>query len=440
MQTFLSRLSQLLRGVSTVLIALVLALIVWLIAVDEENPFERRDFATPLPIVVRGLGEDLQPLQDLSKATATLNLRAPRRTWENVSADDFDLYIDLTNLGPNVHEVEVKADILNPDVTIMEINPSRLRVQLEPVISKEVAVQVTIMDSAAVGYDEQTPVSVPPTVTIKGPATQVNQVTFAVAQIYLREARSRVEESIRVTPRNSQNQPTERVTVEPAAVQVTVPIVQREGRRSVTVLVVPEGQPANGYSMSGVQVDPPTIVLLGSPDTLSNLPGFVTTTAFSIQGVTEDVKERLALQLPENVSSEVDSVTVTVSITPIEGKTTVTRSPIFRGLGDGLTASVSPETADVFLSGPLPRLDALSPDDVRVVLDLNGLSPGSHVIEPIVIAPEGVISQGTLPQVIEVVIQAPPTPTPDATTVAESTVEPRNLPEAGSTPTAPKSE
>ena len=421
-----SRVTRFFSSISTILMALILAVIVWLVAVEQENPYERGVFPTTLPLQVRGqLPGNLQTLQDLGKTSLTVTIGAPKLTWETLSASDFSVYIDLDGLKAGENDLDVQVVPLNPEVDILDTQPRRLRVQVEPVISKIVPIQITIMDSPAVGYDELPAIASPAFITVTGPAVQVNQVTFGVAEVYLRDARSRVESNEAASPRNSQNQPVDRVTVEPAKVTVVVPIVQRAGRRSVAVVVEPDGQPADGFSVTNIQVEPATVVLLGSSDTLNNLPGFVLTTPLSISGAVETVVERLILNLPENVTAETASVVVTVTITPVEATRTIQRQPVIQGLDDGLSASVSLESVDVFLSGPVNRLENLSPDEVRVSLDASGLAPGSHVLEVQVITPEGIQVQGINPQVVEVVISgvaappaganatpAVPTPTP----------------------------
>ncbi len=416
-------------SISTILMALILAVIVWLVAVEQENPYDRGVFPTTIPLQVRGqLAENLQTLQDLGKTSVTLTIGAPKLTWETLSASDFSVYIDLDGLAAGENDVDVQVTSLNPEVDILDRQPKRLRIQVEPVITKTVPIQVTIMDSPAVGYDEQPPLVMPAFITVTGPAVQVNQVTFGVAEVYLREARSRVESSETVSPRNSQNQPVDRVTVEPAKAAVVVPIVQRAGRRTVAVVVEPDGQPADGYSVTNIQVEPATVVLLGSSDTLNNLPGFVQTTPLSIAGAVETVVERLVLNLPENVTAETASVVVTVTITPVEATRTIKRQPVIQGLDDGLNASVSLETVDVFLSGPVNRLENLSPDEVRVSLDASGLAPGSHVLEVQVITPEGIRVQGINPQVVELVISGTVPPPVDASSTPGSPPPPGQTP------------
>ena len=107
---------------------------------------------------------------------------------------------------------------------------------------------------------------------------------------------------------------------------------------------------------------------------------------------------------------------VRVTVEPIQSSLTVELTPELQGLGPGLTATVSPETVEFILSGPLPLLEAMEDGDARLVLDLFQLSPGVHQVEPQLVVPEGVTAQSILSATMQVeVFTAPiltPTPTP----------------------------
>jgi hypothetical protein len=62
---------------------------------------------------------------------------------------------------------------------------------------------------------------------------------------------------------------------------------------------------------------------------------------------------------------------------------------------------------DVILSGPLPALQELQPDDVQVILDLFGLGTGTHKVTPQVILPEGLGLEvkSIVPDIVEVTIE-----------------------------------
>ncbi|MBX2999518.1 MAG: hypothetical protein KF893_13460 [Caldilineaceae bacterium] len=396
---------------STLIMSILLALIVWFFAIDQENPLERLNFDQPIPIQVQGLADGNQTLQDLTRRTVFLTLRAPKRTLETVSVNDFNAYINLNNLSPGPHEVSIIVESVNPDIDVIDQQPRQLRVQIEPIATKVVPVQAELMDSPAFSYEAQPALTEPETVTISGPRTQVEQVTVAVAEIFLRGAKSQVERTQALSPRNAQNLVVDRVTVESQSARVIIPIVQRPGRKEVAVVVTVEGQPAPGYRLTSISSEPGTVILRGSPEALLDVGGFVETPVLNIENATATVRERLPLLLPENVSTLGEtSITAIVTISPIESSIPVSREPIIQGLDSNLRAIVSLTRIDVIVSGPLPRLDALRPEDVRVTLNLADLLPGSHTVVPTVVPPEGITVDGLIPQTVEVTIEAIPPP------------------------------
>ncbi len=392
--------------INTILLAVILGLIVWLLAINQQNPIQQGVFSERLPVTVRGLDEDLQTVQDLSRETVQVTIQAPRSSWENLEVDDFTAYLNLSGLGAGVHDVPVRVEVVDPQVEIVSVQREELRVQLDEVVTKTVPVRVDVMDSTAFGYDWQPPLVDPASVRVTGPETQVDQVVMAKAEVYLRNAKSQVERSQSVIPQNSQGQPVPRVTADPTVVRVVVPVEQWPGRKEVAVRVNLVGQPAAGYRLSSVRVNPSTVVLLGSAEALAAVPGFVETEPVSLASATGEIQQRLQLIVPENVTVlEGNTVDMIATITAIEGGTTVRQEPVIQGLGEGLTADVALDLVDVILSGPLPLLESLGPDDIFVMLDLTGLLPGNHVVTPRVVVPSGIRAEAVLPETVEVVIR-----------------------------------
>jgi YbbR domain-containing protein len=403
---------------STLALSLILALAVWLIAINQENPLVRADFQQRVPVTVRNLAPELQPLQDLSKETVQVMIQAPRSSWDNLDVGDFTAYIDLAGLSEGIYDVGVNVEVVDPRVRVQAVQRPELRVQLDPVVTKAVPVRVDIMDTPAYGYDWQPPILEPLTVTVTGPATQINQVASAKAEIFLRGAKSQVERTQAVLAQNAQGQPVPRIDMVPSNVHVIIPVEPWPGRKEVAVRVNLAGQPSAGYRLNTVRVNPPTVVLSGSADVLAEVPGYIETEPFSLAGAGGDIQRQLQLLVPEGVTVlDVGTVNVTASIAAIEGGTTVRQGPVVQGLANGLVARTALETVDVILGGPLPLLESLELDDIFVILDLTGLLPGNHIVTPRVVVPTGIRPQGVLPASVEVVITAAPTPTPDFTAV-----------------------
>lgn len=408
-----ARLRGYLGQLGSVLLAIALAIVIWLIAVSQENPVSTQDFPERIPVTVRGLDTQLQSVQDLGAETVRVTLRAPQSAWADLDAADLGATVDLSDYGSGTHDVPITAIVNDPRVTVLAVSPPSLRIQLDPVESKTLTVTAQVLDAPAFGYDAGAPVVTPPTITVQGPSTQVDLVTQIVAPVYLLNAKSQVERTVEARALNRQNQQVEGVELNTTFVHVVVPVEQWPGRKEVAVRINLVGQPAAGYRLSTVRAEPSTVVLQGQAEVLASVPGYIETEPLSIDGATSDVRQRLNLVVPEGVTVfDGGNVQAVVSITPIEGGTTVTVRPIVQGLGPNLEATVSPETVDVILSGPIPLLDSLNTDDMFVILDLSGLLPGTHVVTPRVVLPDGIRQEGVLPETVEVVISAP-TATPN---------------------------
>jgi len=91
---------------------------------------------------------------------------------------------------------------------------------------------------------------------------------------------------------------------------------------------------------------------------------------------------------------------------------TMTLRPAVQGLAPALQIdALSPETIDVILQGPLPRLKTLDSQNVVATLDLSALGVGVHDVTPVLLLPEGVTQQTLLPETVQVTIGLAPTPT-----------------------------
>ena len=420
------------------LAALGLALVIWLVAINEENPLITQDLQSSVPVTVLGLGENLAVVEDLSDEAVRLRLRAPRSSWQGIDPTDFRATLDLTGLGPGESTVPVRVVSRDPQVTIVDVQLPQITVSLDPLLRKEAPVQADIMDGTAFGYDWQPAILEPMTATISGPASQVQQVSRARAEVYLRNAKSQVERNETIVAVDAQNRPVAGVRVEPAITHVLVPVEQWPGRKEVAVRVKLAGRPADGYRLNSVKVEPSTVVLLGDSEALSQVPGYVETETLSLAGAASDVRQRLPLLLPAGITSfDGNTVIASAGVTAIEDGMTITQPLVQQGLSPGLTADSALREVDVILSGPVRSLSALNQDDIFVILDLTNLISGTHIVRPRVVLPGEFTLEGVIPETVEVVIrQQTESAEPDELALPALPLNAGATPEVGATPAA----
>ena len=420
------------KNIGTLLIALLLAVIVWVSAVVASDPNEEHILARSVPIEIIGQDPGLQIMSDVPR-NVTLVLRAPTSVWTQLNNDQTSVraWVDLSTLGPGVHEVPVQVQITPRLVRLIRQDPETLSITLDPIISQVFPVNLIIQGEPPIGYQAQPPILDPSEVTVTGPESLVSLVEQARIRVDISSATQTIITDETPLLLDEEGRIVGGLTVTPESVTVTQPITLLGGYRYVIIRPVSVGQVANGYRLTNIFVSPVgKIVFSTDPELVNNLPGYVETQPIDLTGKEDDFETLVELNLPSGISVIGDpKVLVQVSIAAIESSLAITIPVEMIGLAPGLGAIASPATVDVILTGPVPVLNALGPGDVRVVVDLTGYDVGTYQLIPVVnILPEQVEKVSMLPTTVEVTITIVPTPIYTATPVGNVT--------PGITPTA----
>ena len=401
---------KLLENLSLFALGLVLAVIVWITAVIEENPIEARVFPRPIAVEIVGLSDNMM-LSTGVISEASVTIRAPAMSWSTLTSRNIRVVADLSKLAPGQHAVSLIGQIDMEDAAVLEVTPNEISIVLERIITRTLPIHVQVIGEPALGYEASKPMSSYSSVSVQGPETLVNTVTDVVVSMDLRGQRETLEQSFALRPTDIGGQTISGLRLEPSTVQVKIEVEQLGGYRDVAVRAVLEGNPAAGYRVNNIASSPPILTVFASdPTQLSALPGFVETESLDISGATDDVEARLTVTLPPGLSPVGEqAVVVQVSIEAVESSLRIQQQVEITGLQSGFIASASPDTVDVIMSGPLPILDAMERDKVKVVVDLLNLPVGLHQLVPDVIisGPEVVKTDQVLPEIIQVQILIP---------------------------------
>lgn len=393
----------------TLFTSLILAIIVWVSAVSSADPNEEREYSTPIPVTVLGLDPDLVitgQLEDEIKVT----IRAPRSIQERLATNPnaIHAFINLSGLKAGEHTLEPQIAIDFSPTRVTAFSPSEITLKLENILNKEVPVEIRQTGSLPIGYEAGEMIVSHSTAVVIGPESQVVKVDRAVASIDLTNAITNISRQVELKALDSRGVIVGGINLTPPQVNVEIPITQLGGYRNVFVKIVTTGQIAQGFYLTGILADPPTITIYSTdPELAANMPAFIETIPLNLNGANESFEKEVSLNLPEGIVVVGDQqVRIQVSIAAIQSSLLLTGIPVeVVNLGQGLKAKLSPDRVDIYVSGPLYLLDKLNAADIIVRLDLANKTPGTYQLIPTVtLADDAINLDSILPASIEVVI------------------------------------
>jgi YbbR domain-containing protein len=391
----------------SIVLSLLLAFIVWTVAVQEENPIEERELDEPVAVNIIGPDAGLM-ITNTPSSEATVTLRAPRGTWLGLSPEDIQVTANLTGLGPGTHQVPLSVDIATT-ATLVLIRPSHIRVALEEESERDMPVRLAFAASPVIGFRVGEPVVEPVSAVVRGPASAVDRISELRVEVPEGELRDSYEADLPIVALDSEGQPIQGIGLTPPQAHVLIPVTQEAGYKQVSVVVRTEGQPAQGYFVTSITTSPLSITVRGSPTDIARMPGYVETVSIDLTGLQDDLIQNVALVMPTGVTPvEQETVEVQITIGAQEGTRVERYAVVVENLPAGLAAELSPEEVEVTLTGPLPALDALAEEDVQVTIDLTDYAVGVYQIEPTVtVLQEQVMVASVLPQTVQISIAVP---------------------------------
>lgn len=400
---------KLIQSLPTLFSALFFAVIVWIFAVTQADPVETRTYPRPIQMEIIGLGQNLMITNDITQQI-NLAVRAPSSIHTQLANDInlIDATLDLTGLEPGVHTLTPQVSLGVGPAEIVRISPTSVFVRLDAIITESFPIKLRMIGNPAIGFEVQPPELSNETVLISGPQELIDTIEQVVAEINVTDVTDDVQRMIELVPYDEEELPVTGISLNPSTIQANIPVTQRGGFRTVVVKIITSGQIAPGYRLTNIFAMPPTVTIFSAdPNLVDDVPGFIETTPINLNMASEDIEIRVALDLPAGINVVgSQNVTVQIGVEPIQSSVSFNDLLIqIEGLGEDYEVEISPETVDIFISGPLPLLDQLNQDDILVLIDLTDQTPGTYQVTPEVLLEDNQLSVDVIiPSAIEVII------------------------------------
>jgi YbbR domain-containing protein len=156
--------------------------------------------------------------------------------------------------------------------------------------------------------------------------------------------------------------------------------LEKSGRRTVPIMPVLDGEPAPGFVIGKVTIDPNAVEVAGPESRLKQLTG-ATTEPVTVDGKKEKFTDQVTVGITDSALRlvQAQNARITVEILPAPVERELAGVPVrMRNLGQGLRASVQPTLTRVTVRGRREALNDLRAGAIDAFVDLAGLAPGRY--------------------------------------------------------------
>lgn len=347
------------------ILALVFALSLWIYVVGVSDKVGILPFK--VPIEVKNLSSELAIANDLGEAE--LKIKAPYASWERLKAEDFSCYLDLLGFGPGEYELELKTAARGSEVSIIDKNPSKVKLKIDPLSSKKVPVEVALEGKPAEGFIVTTNEVEPSEVEIKGATSILENILALQAQISLSGEMSKTEREVALSLPSPYQNLIKNLTLNPRNVKVTILIQRSANVKAVGIKLNLKGEPSSGFWISKIITEPSSLAITAKAEILKRVE-YLETEPIDIRSVSSNLVTTARLVIPKGiVVIGSNRVKVRIYLAPQLSLKTIPAQIRYKN-GSGSTS----EIVKVTLSGLPSQLASVSSKNVILEIDLAGRS------------------------------------------------------------------
>jgi YbbR domain-containing protein len=297
------------KNLTAKVIALIMAIILWVYVMNEQNPLV--ETSMEIPLEVRNLSSSIKAA-DIPEAVR-VRVRGPRALIVGLVQKDIKAYIDLKGLGDGRNTLSVATNIPT-NVELVEVSPSDINFRLDTIISHQVPVEAKIVGAAGPGgvvskitYSSQN-------ITVKGPSEMVDTVVKAVVDVDLAGKNADFTTNGNITLLDARNKKVEGLGTNPGDVSVTVAFAPVINKKMVEVKPNIVGVVPKGVVLNRITITPEQIEISGDEKTFEKIQ-FLYTEPIDIAAIDKETVVEVKLQIKEGVLVTKNTVSVNINAT-----------------------------------------------------------------------------------------------------------------------------
>lgn len=301
------------KNITPKIFAIILAVVLWLYVMNEQNPPIESSFTIPLEVRNAATSYVVDDVPE----SVRIKVRGPRSIVAGVLTRDLKAYVDVKGLNEGRHSIKVAAT-LPSSLELVEINPDKVPLRIDSIVSRKVPVEARLAGAPIQGAKVGKITVANEQVTIEGPKNLVGTVEKIMAPVDLSGKSADIAAEPRLIPVNSQGKEVEGLTIYPEKTQVAVSLTVTAAKKMIDVRPVTQGQLPPGLVIKSIVTQPDKVEISETTPgkgTIDKLEA-IYTEPVSLADVSKDINKESRLQLPEGVTGTPGTVMVSIKIGP----------------------------------------------------------------------------------------------------------------------------
>lgn len=352
------------------LVALAIAIVLWLYVGIEQDPISQRTYN--VPITVENLSAD--KVATVSKERVNVKVMGRETRLDGITSEDFKAYVDLSDAKTGDSEAEVHVSLPN-EVYFAKLDPSHVNVYVEQREGETMNVDIVRTGMLPDGITIEDMSVEPQNVFVSGNEDALAMVAKAGVAVELDDVYSDSKKDVPVQLYDYEGNIIEpgELKVYPEQVTLNIKVNEADIQKSVPIQAELVGSLSEGVQVDSVTVDPQTAMVEGLPKDLAkiteiktepiDLSGIKETTSFTVKLVGKQLRDVQKVTVTVNVSEQAEDdvdVKVYTKVVPIAitgaaadrvtasdllAEVTYHMQPGYADTGDNLTAFVQVDEA-----------------------------------------------------------------------------------------------
>ncbi|MHB1653615.1 MAG: CdaR family protein [Desulfitobacteriaceae bacterium] len=373
------------RNLGYKVVSLILALLFWLwLGNQSTTQGLSGDQTLTIPLVLRNQPTNIIVMSKLPPVHVRLQGNNP-----NVNVKDLFAYVDLSGSTPGDRGYAIQMDP-QPQIKVLDLQPSTLNLQLDSVQEKVLPVQVNVTGVPADGFEIGNPIVRPAAVNVRGPGSILSILDKAIVEVSLTGASETMQYSRPILFRDKSGKPVygpdpsvDVLSSSPSSVDVIVPVQAKDlASKNIPIKVTTKGTLAQGMVVRSVLPSPGSVQLFGTPSALKGFDS-LTLGPLDITNLKEDKVFPISsdkVALPTGVSfAAPTTVSIVVQIGPGPVEKTITSLPVsVKNLPPGIDPDQQIAPISITVRGLSDAIKNATPDQIQLWVDATGLAAGSY--------------------------------------------------------------